>query len=99
MASVVPNVDSIIAHLAEVKLEVHAEALAIKGRAEGNLARHHKTGTHSIQIERQDTDRIVNLVGPNAISVEYGHVAYRGKTRLRAEPVPGTRIIRDAAGL
>lgn len=99
MASVIPNIDSVIAHLKEVKAEVHLAALAVKGRAEANLGRHHKTGTHSIQMDKQDTDRVVNLVGPNAISVEYGHIAYRGKKRLRAEPVPGTRIIRDAAGL
>lgn len=99
MASVVPNINSVVAHLAEVKAEVHAEALAIKGRAEANLARHHKTGSHHIAIEVEDTDRVVNLVGPAALSVEYGHIAFKGRRRLRAEPVPGTRIIRDAAGL
>lgn len=99
MASVDFNVDSVIAHLSEVAVVVHEEAMAVASRAQANLAVHHKTGEHSITVDKQDTDYVVSLMGSNAISVEYGHISYKGNKRLRAEPVPGLRIIRNAAGL
>jgi len=47
--------------------------------ASGRLAAHRKTGSHSIEIERIKNvkyghiDWYVSMVGPAAVSVEYGH--------------------------
>lgn len=70
-------------------------ALGIGVRAEGNLARHRRAGTHRIEVTQGRVDSFVSLLGPGAASVELGHfTGYRNR-----EWVPGLRILRDAAGV
>lgn len=87
------NVASQIAHLPGVVAAVRRAGEAIAAKAEANLAAHFYEGRHTITTEQGVTDTTVSLVGPGAMAVEYG---WHPKDHA---PVPGLRILRDAAGI
>lgn len=93
MSNVYKNTNRTVAKLDEVLAELDAVADEIAGRAEANLAAHRDDGEHRITRTRGRVDRFVNLDGPAAESVEFGHFTPDGRR------VPGLRILRDAAGL
>lgn len=93
MADVDPNADDIVAHLPGVRDAVRHQAEDIADRARTTLARHRDTGTAEIEVTHGATDAHVSLVDDAALSIEYGHFTPDGT------PVPGLRILRDAAEL
>ncbi|WP_439377828.1 DUF5403 family protein [Amycolatopsis lexingtonensis] len=94
------TVNRIVSHIPGVKAEVAEAALEIGVRAETKLLRHQKTGSHRIEVEQGRTDSFVWLVGPAALSVEFGHWVYNDDEQV--EPLgyaEGLYIITEAAGL
>lgn len=75
-------------HLAtepKVQQTLKAASLRILARAESLLAMHRETGAHQIEYERIHSakfghiDHYVSMVGPAAVSVEFGHVKDNGR--------------------
>lgn len=68
-----------------VQQTLRAASLRILARAEALLAMHRDTGAHQIEYERIKSekyghiDHYVSMVGPAAVSVEFGHVAENGR--------------------
>jgi hypothetical protein len=96
-------VNAYIAHMAGVKGAVHAEGRQIESRADALFASHNRPGRHEIVGEKQDTDYIVSLEGPAAVSVEYGREGFTqtrddGSTR-DIGPMEGLHILGKAAKL
>lgn len=98
MARVFRSANKTVAYHAEVQKELDHEIAAALRRAEAKLARHRKTGAHSVGVETGDLDRYLYLEGPAAMSVELGHdvVTEDGEVVGDAE---GLYIISDAIGL
>lgn len=63
----------IIATHPEVQATVRRHASRIAGSARGKLARHRKTGQHSIEHTSGRVDHHVSLTGPGAVAIETGH--------------------------
>lgn len=93
MVRVDPRADEIIAYLPGVRDAVHAAAEEIAGRARATLARHRDSGDAHIEVTHGATDAHVSLVDEAALSIEYDHFTPDGT------PVPGLRVLRDAADL
>ncbi len=93
MAEVDRNVADTVAHLPGVRDAVHDTADEIADHARANLAQHRHSGDASIEVTRGRTDAHVTLVDDAALSIEYGHFTPDGT------PVPGLRLLRDAADL
>jgi hypothetical protein len=72
MASVIPSLDKLIAHMPEVVAEVRAHADVVGARAEALFGPHDRPGGHYIEVTHDRTDSFVSLVGPAPLSVEYG---------------------------
>lgn len=101
MASVNAKTNNIVAHMVGVKAAVKQQADVMFAKMSAQLAEH-QSSAHDHRIFKAKVggaDYIVGLEGPAAMSVEYGHLAYRGKRRLNTLPVAGTRIVRNGAGL
>lgn len=68
-----------------VQQTLRAASLRILMRAEALLATHRDDGDHKIEYERIKSakyghiDHFVSMVGPAAVSVEFGHVASNGR--------------------
>jgi len=62
-----------VSHLDGVIGSVEFYADTVRSRAESVLSAHREEGKHSIGMYEEDTDRIVTLDGPAAMSVEVGH--------------------------
>lgn len=68
-----------------VQQTLRAASLRILQKAEGLLAMHRDEGDHSIEYERIKSekyghiDHYVSMVGPAAVSVEFGHVKKNGR--------------------
>jgi hypothetical protein len=91
MATVYKNTNEKIAHLDGVLGVVVDTAGEILRRARANLAPHTKTGSHRVELRLgARTDAFVDLVGPAAVPLEYGHFLPNG------DFVEGKRILRDA---
>ena len=99
MASVIPQCDAVVAHMAGVKAAVREEGTAVAGRARGLLASHHRTGDASIRVKRQDTDVVVEMVdaGGSAVAIELSGI--RTKGRKKPQVIRGLFILTRAAGL
>lgn len=80
MATVRSDLDSIIAHLPEVKAEVKAEAERRAARIRAVAAGHVDTGRFlaSIKTATGDVDTVIYSDDPNALSINYGHQAPDG---------------------
>lgn len=97
------GLNAYIAHMPGVKGAVHAEGRQVESRADALFAAHNRPGRHEIVGETQDTDYVVSLEGPAALSVEYGR---EGFTQERADgsrrdigPMEGLHILGKAANL
>ncbi len=99
MASVYPGTDAWIAHLPGVKAEVHEHGRKVEATARALLASHRQAGDARIEGETQDTDYIVSLVDPAALSIEYGRGGYTTKGGGRVGPMEGLQILGRAAGI
>jgi hypothetical protein len=66
------SLERVIAHSDEVEGILGDFAFEILGRARGNLARHHKQGTHKVTQDKGRVDHFVNLEGPASLAVENG---------------------------
>lgn len=75
-------------HLAQepkVQQTLKAASIRILMRAEALLAMHRDEGDHQVEYERIKTnkfghiDHYVSLIGPAAVSVEFGHVTQNGR--------------------
>lgn len=93
MATVYRGTNGVVAHLRGVKGAVGDAADPIEARARANLAAHFYTGAAEIERTRQDTDVLISLVDPAALSIEFGHT-----DRRTGRPVEGLYIITSAAG-
>lgn len=97
------GVNAFIAHMPGVKGLVHDEGREIQSRAETSFAAHNRPGGHEIVGERQDTDYLVSLEGPAALSVEFGREGFtqeRGDgSRREVGPMEGLHILGKAADL
>jgi hypothetical protein len=96
---VYPGVDAKLAHLPSVKAAVHAKGREIEARANTFLAPHHRTGEAHIEGEVQDTDYVVSLVDPAALSIEFGRGGYTTKSGAQIGPAEGLHVLRRAAGI
>lgn len=100
MAYVRKGVNARMAHLPGVKAEVRAAGEAIAARARTNLAAHQAEGEARIETRREDTDFLVELVDPAALSIEAGRGAFDqtrpdGSTR-EIGPADPLNILRGA---
>lgn len=93
MAVVDRNIANIVAHMPGVRDAVRDTAEDVAGRARATLAQHRHSGDASIEVTRGRTDAHVTLVDDAALSIEYGHFTPDGT------PVPGLRVLRDAADM
>ncbi|AGK87951.1 tail completion or Neck1 protein [Mycobacterium phage Severus] len=85
MARLIPrkSLNSIVAHLPEVKQAIRRETKECENRADQNLARARASTTHSkiigpghltsIGSYQEEVDGIVHMDAPNPIAIEYGH--------------------------
>lgn len=87
------------ARMPQVQAAIAAKTAEIGAAAEALFARHDHPGGHRIEVEKTSTDGLVSLVGPAALSVEFGHFA--GPTEEGADRtfVRGLHILSRAAGL
>lgn len=99
MATVNKRTNAIVAHLPGVKKAVRGKAEEIGGRARTFLAAHRVTGEHHIEVTSGKVDSFMSLVGPAAISVEFGHGAYTDKHGRKVGASQGLYIVTRAAGL
>lgn len=102
MAFLRPDIASVIAHMPPVMGEVQQHGHSVKAKADAAFAAHNRPGGHEIVGEKQDTDYVVSLVGPAAVSVEYGHGAYTTERNGRVVEVgasQGLHILAKAADL
>lgn len=76
MAELIPDLDSVIAHLPGVIKEVHNTAKRGAARAEAILAAHHHEGHAKITVTRGTVDSFINLDDTRgdhaAAAIEYG---------------------------
>jgi hypothetical protein len=92
--------NNIAKDLEPVAAAVHLHARLIAAKAEGRLVPHTKTGEHHIEIEYGRVDAYVWLVGPAALSVEFGHDVYNDNEQVAPLGYAhGLYIITGAAGL
>jgi len=95
MATVRINSDcnSVVAHLPGVVASVAAKAAEGAARAEGILARHHRTGDAHITVSHGTVDSFVNLVDssdkPAAAAIEFGHVTRHGRAVQGVHAITG----------
>jgi hypothetical protein len=64
-----------LARLPQVQAAVDELTLEIAVRAEALFASHDHPGGHRIEVEKGKVDGYVSLIGPAAVSVEFGHFA------------------------
>lgn len=76
MAEVDPKVNSIVAHLPEVRAEIAAVADARAGVARSLLAPHTKSGKTQVTVQHDRLDSLVSLENPKGLaavmSIEFG---------------------------
>lgn len=93
MAYVYKGTESTIAHLSGVKDEVRAAGERAKAIATGNLNAHRDArAAHSVELTMGKTDAHVELKGPAAESIEFGHFQV---TDQGIEYTEGLHILRD----
>jgi hypothetical protein len=74
VAFVDPKIAATVAHMAGTKKAVRDERDKLAAVAEGLFAPHDNPGGHSItKTNPAGTDALVSIVGPAALSVEFGH--------------------------
>lgn len=93
IAHVRDDVDSIVAHMTGVKAAVHADGRQREGRAKARLAGHRETGAAKVEGHKEDTDYVVSLVDPAALSIEYGRSAFTREDGRKVGPMEGLRIL------
>jgi hypothetical protein len=93
------GMDAKIAHMAGVKAAVHAKGREIEARANVFLAPHRRTGQAHIEGDVEDTDYVVSLVDPAALSIEFGRGGYTTKSGAQIGPAEGLHVLRRAAGI
>jgi hypothetical protein len=99
MGEVYPATDAKMAHLPGVKAAVHAKGREIQSTAQSLLASHRHTGAARIDGETQDTDYVIYLVDPAALSIEFGRSGYTTKRGGHVGPMEGLHVLRRAAGI
>ena len=67
-----------LARLPSVQREVRARRGMIAAKARALFASHDRPGGHSIKTHDGAVDAYVSLVGPAAVSVEFGHFTAKG---------------------
>ena len=93
------EVDAYIAHMAGVKKAVQGEGREIAARAKANLAAHRDTGAAHIEVTKQDTDALVSLVDPAALSIEFGREAGVDRSGRKQGAMQGLHVLGRAADL
>ncbi|RKN09644.1 hypothetical protein D7319_11310 [Streptomyces radicis] len=80
MASVDPRLDSIVAHMPEVRAEVREELERRAARVRAVVAAHVATGalSRSLDVEVSNPDSTVSIADPAIISINYGHHTVNG---------------------
>jgi hypothetical protein len=87
-----------LAQLPAVQAAVEALTLEIGVAAEALFASHDHPGGHHIEVDKAGTDGFVSLVGPAALSVEFGHFA-GSRDDVGRRYVKGLHILSRAARL
>lgn len=93
------NIDARIAHLPGVKAAVHAKGREFETTAKALLASHRRTGEARIEGHKEDTDYVVSLVDPAALSIEAGRGGYTTKSGAKVGPMEGLHVLRRSAGI
>lgn len=75
----------------ETQAALKQAAAEIAAKARANLAAHRETGRHVITTTKGVVDHYINLEGPSAVSVEFGH-----HDKRTGKWVEGIRVLRDA---
>lgn len=93
MAFVYKGTDATIAHLPGVKAEVHAAGSKAQTIALGKLNGHRdERAAHNVTMTMGATDAHVELAGPAAESIEFGHFHV---TDQGVQYTEGLHILRD----
>lgn len=92
------NLERTIAHLPGVKTAVRAEAEKLAGTARTRLAAHRITGTTQIEVTSGKVDSFVSMVGPGAVSIEYGRSAFTRPDGRYVGAMQGLYIISSLLG-
>jgi len=98
MAIVYPSLETTIKKIVRDSGTVQEHATNIAAKASANLAPHHKSGKHDIEVSLGRIDVYVSLKGPAAGALEFGHLE-TSHGQLTGRWVNGLRIIRNAANL
>lgn len=81
-----------------IKRATKSAADEVGAKAQANLAAHRYEGQAKIEVEQGAVvDAFVNLVDPNALSIEFGHNIKQTKGGPVLGYVPGLGILRRAA--
>lgn len=100
MVFVDPDIAATVAHLDGVVAAVKLERDAIARVAEALFAPHDHPGRHEITTHDDvdhRTDALVSLVGPAAMSVEYGHWTADHKRHVEGLHILGRAIAQESA--
>lgn len=84
---VYPNHKRVIARHPDTQAALQRHSAVLASAARARLARHRKTGSHTIDVSSGRVDWFVNLRGVAAMSVEKGHHTQDGTF------VPGLNIL------
>ena len=82
MATVDPNIASLVAHMSGVHAAVLLERDRVAAIAEGLFAGHDNPGGHEISTRDEEVDGLIDFTGPAPLSVEFGHWTPDHKTRV-----------------
>jgi len=87
------GIERYLSRLPGVQAEVTTVADALAARARAQLAAHRDTGESSIEVTTERPDRVVSLVDPAALSIEYGRVESVSASGRRVGAMRGLGII------
>jgi hypothetical protein len=93
------EVNAWLAHTAGVKGAVRDIGQEKQAIAEALFAPHNHPARHEIEGAMFDTDYIVSLVGPAAVTVEYGREGGTDRSGRKKGPMQGLHILGRAFGL
>lgn len=99
MASVKPGTDAYVAHMRGVKKAVREHRDEIARPARRLLREHRDDGSHRIRTLMEDTDGLVILEGPAALTLEFGRDEFTTDDGRYVGPMDPLNILGRAAGL
>lgn len=96
MASITPGIERRLARSAGVRAVTRRVAAEIAAAATVRLDAHRARGEHQIVVTHGPIDSEVSLVGPGAVSVEFGRGGYTRADGQYVGPMDGLHILSGA---